>query len=278
MDYQTLDEVIDQLEHLLSQWGIGKSGVEYKWQCVFEKCRKIQEGFNSKPYYPTKPRREAAWARFNQLRSQAHNEYREHRKGESKEIYNELLHDLMLADHNLGDIIAEATFLAFDKTDAEDMKRKGDLLRSVRQRLRENKNVLIHEHQQEVWSRILQVQSNQDAWWGKWKERYAQRQEEKRAKVKRHEGWKERKEAWEIRVRENIAKNREKLEKAEAALAKSEAHAEEIREKIAGAWNDKFRERAEAWLEEEEERGKSIEESIERLKGWIEEDEQKLRG
>lgn len=158
------------------------------------------------------------------------------------------------------------------------MKQRGELLRSVRQRLRENKNILTHEHQQEIWSRILQVQENQDAWWGKWKERYAQRQEEKRAKSERHEAWKERKADWENRVRENLAKNEAKLEKAEAALVKCQAHADETREKIDTAYNDSFKERAQGWLEEEEERIKSIEESIERLKGWIEEDERKLRG
>lgn len=277
MDHQTLDKAIDSLELLLSHTGIGKSGIEYKWECVFKKCHEIQEGFNSKPHYPTKPQRESAWARFNLLRSQAYNEHREYKKGESNTICKQLLRDLMHANHNLGDIIAEATIFAFDKTDVEDMKRKGSLLRSVRQSLKDNKNVLIHEDQQLIWSRILEVQANQDAWWGKWKARYAQRQEEKQAKVKKHEEWLEKQSAWKSRVRENISKNQEKLDKAEAALAKSQAHADEIREKIESAWNDSFKERAATWLEEEEERSKSIEESIERLKKWIEEDERKLR-
>src|ERR1035437_8567863 len=106
MDYQTLDKEIDELEHLLSLWGISKSGVQYKWERVFDKCREIQEGFNAKPHYPTNTQQESAWARFNQLRSQAHNDHRDYKKRASKEICHELLHDLMLADHDLVAIIA----------------------------------------------------------------------------------------------------------------------------------------------------------------------------
>lgn len=276
MDHQTLDDKISDLESRLGSFCIGKSQRDYKWECVFNSCREIQEGFNSKPRYPTKEQREAAWARFNDLRSRAHNEHREYRKDESNEVYKELMHDLSLADHNLGDIIAEATFLAFDKTDVDDMKRKGQTLRDVRQKLKENNKILIHEHQNEIWNKILTVQSNQDAWWGKWKERHSQRQEEYQAKTKKHEEWLEKQAEWKKRVRENIAKNQEKLDKAESALTRSQTHADELREKIATARSDDYRERVEGWLEEEEERSKSIEESIERIKGWIEEDEKKF--
>jgi hypothetical protein len=276
MDYQTLDDKIGGLESRLGSFCIGKSQRDYKWECVFNSCREIQEGFNSKPRYPTKEQREVAWVRFNDLRSRAHNEHREYRKDESYEVYKELMHDLSLADHNLGDIIAEATFLAFDKTDVDDMKRKGQTLRDVRQKLKENNKVLIHEHQNEIWNKILTVQSNQDAWWGKWKERRGQRHEEYLAKSKKHEEWLERQAQWKKRVQENISKNQEKLDKAESALMRSQTHADELREKIATARSDDYRERVEGWLEEEETRSKSIEESIERIKSWIEEDEQKL--
>jgi hypothetical protein len=261
MDWESLDDAINKLDHLIDQAG-APFMEEYHWKLVFEKCEEVQQGFNSKPRYPNKAQREVAWAKFNELRSKAFNLNREHRKFESNEIYKELIHDLRLADHNLEDIIAENTFLFFAKADVDDMKKKGELLRSIRQRLRENNKVLIHEHHQEIWNRILEAQANQDAWWGKWKERKAQRDEERQAKIQRHNEWKQRKEAWQERVKENISKNRVKLEKAEA-------HAEELREKIEAAWNEEFKERAEGWLEE-------AEEHIERIKGWIEEDEKKL--
>jgi hypothetical protein len=168
--------------------------------------------------------------------------------------------------------------LIFAKANADDMKQKGQVLRDVRQRLRECHTSLIHEHNQEIWERILAVQANHDAWWGQWKAHKGQRDEERAAKAKRHEEWKERKAAWEMRVNENLGKNRDKLAKAENALEKFEAHAQDLREKIESAWNDEFKERAEGWLEEQEARIKNIEEHIERIKQWIEEDERKLQG
>ena len=279
MDHQTLDGKIGNLESRLGSFFfcLTKSQTEDELEWFLHICREIQEGFNSKPRYPTKEEREAAWVRFNELRSRAHNERREYRKRESYEVYKQLIDDLMSADYDLSHAVADATLFFFDKTDADDMKRKGQLLRDVRQKLKGGSNPLIHEHQNEIWNKILAVQSNQDAWWGKWKERHAQRQEEYQAKAKRHEEWLKRKETWQTNVRANVAKNQEKLDKAESALAKSQSHAEELREKIATARGDSYKERAEGWLEEEEERTKSIEESIERLKGWIEEDEKKLK-
>lgn len=276
MDWAKLDSDISDLEGLI-EMGIGFD-TEYRLKCIFDRCQEIQEGFNSKPRYPTREQREAVWVRFNGLRSKAFNMRNENRGQDSGKLCGELLRELGHADYNLGHIIAENTFLFFDKADTAEMKQKGEILSGVRQRLRENKGVLTHEHHQEIWSRILQVQSNLDAWWGKWKAQKEQRDAEWQAKAKRHDEWKEKKEAWEERVKENLRKNGEKLEKAEGALAKAQAHAEELREKVESAWNDTFKSRASEWLDQEEERIKSIEEHVQRLKNWIEEDEKKLEG
>jgi len=269
MNWEEIDNAIEELDQLVgnADW----MPFEGSLQRIREKCDEIQEGFNSKPRYPTKPQRDFAWDRFNALRSKGFNIRREQRTALSKKMRDQLLRELGLADHNLGDIIAENTILFFAKTDVEDMKQKGQALRDIRQRLRDNHSVLLHEHHQELWTRILAVQSNHDAWWGQWKARKGQRDEERQAKAKRHE-------EWEAHVNVNLANNRAKLAKAEAALENCESHAEQLRAQIESAWNEKFKERAEGWLAQDEERIKSIEENIGRIKEWISEDERKLQG
>lgn len=69
MDYQELDKEISRLDELLPQFSLFNLDFDH----IFEQCRNIQDGFNSKPRYPTKEQRETAWNRFNQLRSRAHN-------------------------------------------------------------------------------------------------------------------------------------------------------------------------------------------------------------
>ncbi len=74
----------------------------------------------------------------------------------------------------------------------------------------------------------------------------------------------------------NLAKNREKLAELLEKEARMAERASELEDQIASAWNDDWRERAEGWLEELEEKLRSLREFIERVEGWIEEDEEKL--
>jgi hypothetical protein len=99
MTWQSLDKAIDDLESLVDYPGF--MTLEEKIQRISQTCEQIQEGFNSKPYYPTKQQRDAAWERFNTLRSRGFNVRREYKAEISQKIRNELFHDLRLADTTL---------------------------------------------------------------------------------------------------------------------------------------------------------------------------------
>jgi hypothetical protein len=116
------------------------------------------------------------------------------------------------------------------------------------------------EHKKECFDRIQEVRRVQDAWWELLKGHRAQRHED-------HQG----------RVRANLEKNYEQHRRATDALSRARAHADELRDQIASAWSDDFRERALGWLSEEEARISDIEAHVQRIEDWIRENEQKLR-
>jgi len=74
----------------------------------------------------------------------------------------------------------------------------------------------------------------------------------------------------------NLENNRGRLYSAASNLEKMRASKSDLEDKISSAWNDDFRERAEGWLSELNDKIGSVEEYIDRIEAWIREDEEKL--
>jgi hypothetical protein len=141
----------------------------------------------------------------------------------------------------------------------DELKALGANLKQAGERLHNHKDEMFGEHKQECFKAIQDMREVHQAWWDSSKQQRAQNHED-----------------WIARRRANLEKLYSMHQKATGALAKARAHADELREQIASAWNDDFRERAEGWLAEEEDRIRDIESSVERIEEWIREQEDKL--
>jgi len=150
--------------------------------------------------------------------------------------------------------------LFFSPPDVEEMKRLGRVLKDAGQLLSKHKQEMLGEHKQECFERIKEVKHVHDLYWEEFTRHRSRKQED-----------------FHQRVRANIDRNRERLRKAVDALRRAKSHADTLRDDIASAWSDDFRDRAYGWLSEEEDRMRDIEESINEIQNWIQEDEDKLR-
>ncbi len=144
--------------------------------------------------------------------------------------------------------------------DVQEMKALGQVLREAGQLLSKYKHEMFGEHKQECFDRIQEVRRAHDVWWDLIKGQ----------RVQQHQDY-------QARVRANLEKNYEQHRRATDALSRARAHADDLRDQIASAWSDDFRERASGWLAEQEEKIADIEAHIQRIEGWISENEQKLR-
>lgn len=162
------------------------------------------------------------------------------------------------------------------RTTKEGMKWKGQKLREAGQLLSKHKHEMTKEHKAEIHERIVKIRENHDVFW----EQYWEYQKEKQ------QIYEQKKQAWEEgqvrrqqakeRIAANIEKNRESLRKAEDALERQKQHRRKLEADIASAYSDSFRERAEGWLDECNNKISDIEDSIERLESWIQEGKDKL--
>lgn len=250
MDGKDLDSLIDRLEvELKTGQGIGLP--DPNWKTVWAKAAEIQDGFRQ-VRYPTKQERENAWQRFEAIRQEASalsQRLLEERRWQSK---NHL-------DAILGQVESSRPYslFGFDPPDVEEMKTLGKALNQGRQMLTDNKTEMLAEHKQECFNRILQIQEIHDAWWSHLKQiRSTEIQE---------------------RIRANLEKNHERHRKASEALESYRARADELREKIASAWNPGWAEGAAERLEEIEDKIEDIEDSLEEIEKWIHQDEERLR-
>ena len=151
------------------------------------------------------------------------------------------------------------SLFGFMPPDVEEMKCLGRKLRDAGQMLSRHKDEMLGEHKQECFNRIQEVRAVHDAWWEMLTQHRSQSFEERQA-----------------RIRANLEQNYERHRKATAALESCRAHADELRDQIASAWNEDWRSRAEGWLSELEDKIRDIESSLERIEEWIREDESKL--
>jgi hypothetical protein len=274
-NYKDLDAKIDRLESKLlatqSIFGF------HEWDEVFRLTKEIQEDFKKKIRYPSKAERDAAWQRFFNLREDAYRIKREKVEEKSKQHYDEINRYLRDADYSgVQETILNIVTLGMLRTTADDMKWKGKQLREAGNLFKSVKHEMTKEHKAEIHERIVSIRESHDAFWGQYKEHL-----EERAKVRdeKHRAWEERQErrkAAKERIRANIEKNEEKLSKARDALRRHQQRRDDLRDQIASAWSDSFRERAEGWLDEVDDKISDIEQHIDRLEGWISEDESKL--
>lgn len=104
-----------------------------------------------------------------------------------------------------------------------------------------------------------EIRKIHDAWWESLKKQRSEKHED-----------------FQIKVRTNLERNYERHRKATYALESCRSHADKLRDKIASAWNEDWKDKAYVWLSELEDKIRDIEQSIDRIEEWIREDEEKL--
>jgi len=275
MDSERLNSLINEFEYMVraavSQYTVREGHylltvTHRDWGLFFAKAKEIQEGFSSRIRYPSKRERDEAWVRFNDLRTQVYehaNKQRSDFRADSEALRDQILHSLKWADY---DQIADAAFFFLPATTVDDMKLKGETLKKSGQMLSSNKHRMLKEHKDECFARILEVRQTHDVFWGQYKQHLA---------VKRSDAEQRRSEVAD-RVRNNIRLNVGRLEKTLDAHARVRANLESNIEKLESAYNPAFAARVAEWIEEDNEKLRSISDSIERLREWIEEDEARL--
>ena len=250
MDWKTLDSLLDNLELLLSP---PIRFVPLDWNVFWDKAKEIQDGFRS-VRYPTKEERETAWRRFNKLRDEASRRRSQEKKadhGTSMSYRDEILSQVESArPRNLS---------GFDPPDVEDMKAYGASLREARRKLSANKASMLGEHKKDCFEALVEMQKVHDLWWEDLKKHRERNREDRRA-----------------RILKNIEENRERYRKTAEALERTRAYVDDLRNKIASAWNDGWRYDAENRASEAEDRIRDMENTLKEIERWIEEDEGKL--
>jgi hypothetical protein len=275
--YEDLNSKISKLESkvLASQSFFGFA--PHQWNEVFELCKEIQEDFKKKIRFPTKAERDEAWQKFFELREEAYRLRNEQYKEKSQQRYNEI--DSYLRDaywNALEDEIGDVFTFGLMRTTADRMKWKGKQLREAGVLFKKYKHEMTKDHKADIHERMVSIREQHDIFW----ERYREYQEEKqRIYEQKKQAWEEgqaRREQAKERIRANIEKNKESLHKAEDALERQKQHRRKLEDDISSAYSDSFRERAEGWLDECNDKISDIEDSIERLESWIQEGKDKL--
>lgn len=266
--HEDLDKKIRQLEGWIeSTWRLTGTTRD-DWEPVFALMKEIRADFNNKVKFPTRDERETAWQTFCSLRSEAHETSRRRNAERSDYRMIEINYELGEAywnafDDEIGDMITFYTA----QTTKEIMKGKGRHLYQAGQLLSKYKHEMTREHKDEVFERIKEIREQHDIFWGRYREYQEDRQRE----------FEQKRDNARERIEANLEKNREQLRKAEEALERQKDHRRDLEEQIASAWSDNFRDRAEGWLDEANDKIADIEASIERIEGWIEEGRDKLR-
>jgi NADH dehydrogenase/NADH:ubiquinone oxidoreductase subunit G len=217
-------------------------------------ARQISDLFKTlKPL--TKEDRERLWNKFSSIcedvKRKQNSEY-EDRKFKSEQRHNAIISEIERA--------RPCTLFGLDPPDVDEMKALGQVLRKAGKMLSDCKSEMLGEHKQECFERIQEIRKIHDAWWESLKQHRSKKSDD-----------------YQIRIRNNLERNYERHRKATAALESCRRHADELRDKIASAWNEDWKDKAYTWLSETEDKIRDIEQSIERIENWIREDEEKLR-
>lgn len=273
--HEDVDKKIRQLDSgISSAQGMFIGSTREDWESVFELMKEIQADFNSKVKYPTREEREAAWQKFCSLRSEAHEKSKKNTGERSDYRMIEINRELRAADWDaisdeFGDVITFYTAV----TTKETMKEKGQHLHEAGQLLSKHKHEMTREHKQEVFERIKRIREQHDIFWGRVREA---NEEKQRVWEQKQREFEDRRDRAKDAIRANLEKNKEQLRKAKDALERQEDHRRDLEDKISSAYSDGFRERAEGWLDEANDKIADIESHIERIEGWIGEGRDKL--
>lgn len=252
MESKELVRLIDELENYgLPQWNLLDS--KSYWTEFWELCDEIKDSFKN-VRFPTKDERQVEWERFNNIRSEARNyKKRQYEELESHSSSHRSYIMQRLSSCGPNDL------WGLSPEDANSMKELGAELKDIGRYLSKYKSEMTHNDKQDCFEEINEVREAHNLWWEHYKEE----------KDKRHE-------EYLYRVRSRIEDNREKLRRANDAADRTRSHIDDLHDKISDAWNDDFRDRAEGWLSEAEDKLNNIEEWIEKLEDWISVDESKL--
>lgn len=248
-NFDTIKYEISVLESNHYKWFL-----EMKYKDFWAHAKQISEMFKTlKPI--KKGDRENLWSKFNSVCDEANRkqtaEY-ETRNIKSEGHKNEIINEIRRAQ--------PCSLFGFAPPDIQEMKHLGSVLKNAGLMLSKYKTEMLGKHKQECFESIQEMQKEHNAWWESLTGHRSRKRED-----------------FQQNVRSNIEKNHERLKKATDALDHCNDHAADLREKIRDAWSDEYRDRAEGWLSEDEDKIKDIEESIQQIENWIREDEEKLR-
>ena len=275
--HDDLNKKISRLESKVSSASNILGYDSFSLNDAIELCKEIQENFKKKILYPTKTERDEAWQKFFDLREDVYRIKREAATSKSNEHYREINHYLKEAYFNKWeDEMGDALTLGLMQTTKETMKWKGQQLREAGNLLKKHKHEMIGEHKAEIHERIVSIREEHDKFWERYREYQQEKQQIYQQKKKAWEEGQIRRQNAKERIEANIDKNKESLRKAEDALDRQKQHRRDLEDKISSAYSDSFRERAEGWLDECNDKISDIEASIDRLESWIQEGRDKL--
>lgn len=272
-----LDKKIESLANKIeATTRLFSSTQDYEWENIFALTKEIQEEFKG-VRYPTKQERETAWQLFCELRNKAYDTRKMQKFDTSNDHYKYFKSELnSLFYHATSDKIWDIISFGTMKTTKDEIIRKGSELKNLRSEFREKKDEMINEHKSEIHTLLIEVRESHDLFWGDYKSYQAEKTALREQKQKDWEDRMERKNAVKEKIETHLESTKEKLSDAEEHLEKLESRRDDLQDKIDDSESDRWKEKAEGWLEELEEKISSKEEWIQKLKQWIEEDEEKL--
>lgn len=275
-----LEQMIDQLEGIIPYvdegFTFGFMVERHDWRPIWALCREIQEEFKGFKGFETREARDAAWTRFNDLRTKASRRADAEKAqiaGQSDKLRIEIVHEARAcywsasADFFVGAVLGETT--------VEEMKKLQARLNAAGRRFSENKGYMTREHKEECFEAIKDSRESHDRFW----EKYNEYRDERRAESQRkRENFERKRGEWLDRLSRNIEGNKEKLSNAFSALSRTQDRIRETESKLEENQSEKWQGIYAEWLERDREKESSIEEQIARIQGWIRDDQEKLRG
>lgn len=299
MDYRDLDSLIAQLEAMIDESDPRKG----YWKELWSIAGRVGAGFKG-TRYETKQAKDAAWQRFQKLcekakkRSEENRREMEERKREwekkqerSEQVRSRIegkaygsrpmsdlersIADLILLPITVAERMIGLLLGIREKSQLEEIREElkgcNEKLRAAWEIFNQNKDSLLPADKAKCYENLQKAREKLDQAWARLKEAGNQYYQAK------HAAWQEKQQNFRERVHANIDKLEDKLDKARSALGRQEAHLEKLRGDYSNAWNDGFKDRCSAWIDEAETRIRDITASIERMEGWLDEERNKLR-
>lgn len=245
--------------------GIGLSVTRHDWRPIWNLVQEIQALFKAGGQFTSGHQRQAAWERFQELRSTA-----SRRAQREREKFIALSTDhresILYMCKGLGYSRIDDILFFFDPVTTHDMRAQGRTLADAMKRLSEWKTEMLAEHKQQCFDRFQVIREQHALFWSQYKE----------ARDVRHRQFQERRAELVERTRNNLEKNRRQLESAMSALSRHQDKARSLRQQIAESNSEKWRGIWGGWLSETEDKITDIEASIDRIRSWISEGEGRL--